>query len=114
DLVPRLIAEASGITTGLSGANLESANRALERFEVRAQRLELDVSTLATGSGNAGQAAQRLAESADYLGQVIQGLQGTNTGLGLPHLTGAEPEKRLKTLASIYTQLNSAVRRAVA
>ena len=114
DLVPRLLSEAGGITTGLSGASLESASRALERFEVRAQRLELDVSTLATGSGNAGQAAQRLAESADYLGQVIQGLQGTNTGLGLPHLTGADAEKRLKTLASIYTQLNSTVRRAVA
>jgi twitching motility protein PilJ len=114
DLVPRLISEASGITSGLSGTSLESASRALERFEVRAQRLELDVSTLVAGSGNAGQAAQRLAESADYLGQVIQGLQGTNTGLGLPHLTGAEAEKRLKALSSIYAQLNSAVRRAVA
>ena len=114
NLVPRLLSEASGITTGLSGASLESATRALERFEVRAQRLELDVSTLAAGSGNAGQAAQRLAESADYLGQVIQALQGTNTGLGLPHLTSADAEKRLKTLASLYTELNSAVRRAVA
>jgi twitching motility protein PilJ len=114
DLVPRLLSEAGTLPSGLSGANLESANRALERFEVRAQRLELDVSTLAEGAGNAGQAAQRLAESSDYLGQVIQGLQGANTGLGLPRMTGADAEKRLKTLDSIYTQLNSAVRRAVA
>ena len=89
DLVPRLITEVGAITSGLSGANLESATRALERFEVRAQRLQLDVSALAAGAGNAEQAAQRLAESADYLGQVIQGLQGANTGLGLPRLTGA-------------------------
>jgi twitching motility protein PilJ len=114
DLVPRLIAEAAAPPTGLSGANLETATRALERFEVRAQRLELDVSTLAAGAGNAGQAAQRLAESADYLGQVIQGLQGTNTGLGLPRLTGADAERRLRSLENLYTQLNAAVRRAVA
>jgi twitching motility protein PilJ len=114
DLVPRLLSEASALPSGLSGASLESANRALERFEVRAQRLQLDVATLAAGSGNAGQAAQRLAESAEYLGQVIQGLEGTNTGLGLPHVTGADAERRLKTLDGIYSQLNVAVRRAVA
>ncbi len=114
DLVPRLLAEVSALPGGLSGASLESANRAIERFEARAQRLQLDVATLAEGSGNAGQAAQRLAESAAYLGQVIQGLEGTNTGLGLPHITGADAEKRLKTLEGIYAQLNAAVRRAVA
>ena len=114
DLVPRLISEMSALASGLSGASLDAATRALERFEVRAQRLQLDVSGLAAGAANPSQAAQRLAESADYLGQVIQGLQGNNTGLGLPRITGAEAEKRLKTLDALYTSLNTAVRRAVA
>ena len=78
------------VTSGLTGANFENANRALERFEVRAQRLQLDVAALAAGAANPSQAAQRLAESNDYLGQVIQGLQGTNTGLGLPKMTGPD------------------------
>src|SRR5262249_47015123 len=86
---------------------------ALERFELRAQRLQLDVAALAAGAANPNQAAQRLAESADYLGQVIQGLMGTSPSLGLPRLTGAEGEKRLKALDSLYTDLNGAVRRAV-
>ena len=114
ELVPRLLSEMSPLASGLSGPSLDSATRALERFEVRAQRLQLDVSGLAAGAANPSQAAQRLAESADYLGQVIQGLQGTNTGLGLPRITGADAEKRLKTLDSLYTDLNAAVRRAVA
>src|SRR5262249_60442508 len=101
------------VASGLSGPNLENATRALERFELRAQRLQLDVSTLAAGAGNPSQAAQRLAESADYLGQVIQGLMGTSPSLGLPRLTGAEGEKRLKTLDTLYTDLNAPVRRAV-
>jgi twitching motility protein PilJ len=113
DLVPRLLTEMGTIINGLTGPNLETATRALERFEMRAQRLQLDVAALAAGGANPSQAAQRLAESADYLGQVIQGLQGVNTGLALPRLTGPEAEKRLKALDTLYTDLNSAVRRAV-
>jgi twitching motility protein PilJ len=112
-LVPKLLAEVSSVASGLSGPNLENATRALERFELRAQRLQLDVTSLAAGAANPSQAAQRLAESADYLGQVIQGLMGTSPSLGLPRLTGAEGEKRLKTLDTLYTDLNAAVRRAV-
>ncbi|MGH8138672.1 MAG: methyl-accepting chemotaxis protein [Steroidobacteraceae bacterium] len=114
DLVPRLLTEIANVAGGLSGPNLESATRALERFELRAQRLQLDVTALAAGAANPSQSAQRLAESADYLGQVIQGLMGTSPSLGLPRLTGADGEKRLKTLDSLYTDLSDAVRRAVA
>ncbi|HEY3785548.1 MAG TPA: methyl-accepting chemotaxis protein [Steroidobacteraceae bacterium] len=113
ELVPRLLSEVATAASGLSGPNLESAARALERFELRAQRLQLDVSALASGAANPGQAAQRLAESSDYLGQVIQGLMGTSASLGLPRLTGAEGEKRLKILDSLYTDLNGAVHQAV-
>jgi twitching motility protein PilJ len=113
DLVPRLISEMGAITGNLSGGSFEVGTRALERFELRAQRLQLDVAALVAG-GATNQTAQRLAESNDYLGQVIQGLQGTNTGLALPKVpAGAETEKRLKALDTIYSDLNSAVRRAV-
>ena len=114
DLVPRLITEMGAISGSLSGANLEVGTRALERFELRAQRLQLDVAALASG-GATNQAAQRLAESNDYLGQVLQGLQGTNTGLVLPKVPASpDTDKRLKALDTIYTDLSGAVRRAVA
>ncbi len=114
DLVPRLVTEMGAITANLSGANLEVGTRVLEKFELRAQRVQLDVAALASG-GATNQAAQRLAESNDYLGQVIQGLQGANTGLALPKVpSGPDIEKRLKALDTIYSDLNSAVRHAVA
>jgi len=114
DLVPRLITEMGAIIGNLSGANQEVGARALERFELRAQRLQLDVAALASG-GATNQAAQRLAESNDYLGQVIQGLQGAATGLTLPKVpANPDVEKRLKALDTLYTDLNGAVRRAVA
>ena len=113
DLVPRLTTEMGAITGNLSAASAEVGARALERFELRAQRLQLDVAALASG-GATSQTAQRLAESNDYLGQVIQGLQGANTGLSLPKVpAGPDNEKRLKALDTLYSDLNGAVRRAV-
>jgi twitching motility protein PilJ len=113
ELVPKLLAEVGTLASGLSGATLEAATRPLERFEVRAQRLQLDVATLSQGGGNPAQAAQRLAESSDYLGQVLKGLQGTDTGLGVPKLTGADAQARLQTASGLYDDLGAAVRRAV-
>jgi len=113
DLVPKLLAEIGTLASTLSGSGLEAAVRPLERFEVRAQRLQLDVAALSTGVANPSQAAQRLAESSDYLGQVIKGFQGTDSGLGIPRATGAQAAERLKTLDGLYNNLSAAVRRAV-
>jgi twitching motility protein PilJ len=113
DLVPRLITEMGAITANTAGPNVDAGMRAIERFNFRAQRLQLDVEALASG-GATNQTAQRLVDSNDYLGQVIQGLAGTNTGLVLPKIPPSpETEKRLKALDTIFTDLNSAVRRAV-
>jgi twitching motility protein PilJ len=113
ELVPKLLGEIGTLASNLSGSALEAAVRPLERFEVRAQRLQLDVSALATGAANPSQAAQRLAESSDYLSQVIKGLQGTDTGLGLPKATGAEAQQRLQAVNGLYNDLGAVVRRAV-
>ena len=112
DIVPKLLAEVGTIASGFSGANLEAASKSLERFEVRAQRLQLDVVALASGAANPGQVAQRLAESSDYIGQVIKGFQGTDTGLGLPKATGPQAMAHLQTINSLYTDLSAAIRSA--
>ncbi|HEY6483057.1 MAG TPA: methyl-accepting chemotaxis protein [Steroidobacteraceae bacterium] len=113
DLVPKLLSEVATVASTLSGAALENATRTLERFDLRAQHVQLDVSSLAAAGANPSQTAQRLAENADYLGQVIQGMMGTGPSLGMPRLTGAEGEKHLKTLDALYTGLNAAVHREV-
>jgi twitching motility protein PilJ len=111
-LVPRLISEASALAASLPPGST-AASGALERFAARAQRLQLDVTALAQGAAP-GQAAQRIAESSEYLGQVIAGLAGGNSSLELPHVTAPEAAKHLKALDGIYTDLSASVRRAVA
>ena len=112
-LVPKLVAEAGALGQGLPPANAGPSAGALERFEARAQRLQLDVTALTQGSADPGQAAQHIAESADYLGQVISALAGGTSALALPKVTTPDGLKHLKNLDSIYTDLSAAVKRAV-
>ena len=103
---------------GALAASLPPANAAqtagvLERFEARAQRLQLDVAALTQGAADPGQAAQHIAESTDYLGQVISAFAGGTSAIALPKVTAPESAKHLKALDSIYADLNAAVKRAV-
>jgi len=111
-LVPRLINEAGALAASLPPGSA-AATGALERFEARAQRLQLDVAALTQGA-SPRQAAQRIAESSDYLGQVIAGLAGGSSSLELPHVTAPEAARHLKALDGIYTDLSGSLRRAVA
>ena len=112
-LVPKLVAEAAALGQTLPPANAAPAAAALERFEVRAERLQLDVTALTQGSADPGQAAQHIAESSDYLGQVISALAGAASALPLPKVSTAEGLKHLKTLDALYQDLSAAVKRAI-
>jgi twitching motility protein PilJ len=113
-LVPRLVAESTALGSSLPAATAATTGATLERFEARAQRLQLDVTALAQGSGEPGQLAQRIAESSDYLGQVIAGFAGGNTTLALPHITAPDGAKHLKTLDELYSQLSAVLKRIIA
>lgn len=113
-LVPKLIGEAAALGGSLPPANAAATTGTLERFEARAQRLQLDVVSLTQGSADATQAAQRIAEASDYLGQVISALAGGNSALALPKVTAAEGLKHVKALDASYSELSGVVRRAVA
>jgi len=113
-LVPRLLTESGALGASLPAPLAPAVSATLERFEARAQRLELDVTALTRGAADPGQAAQRIAESSDYLGQVIAGFAGAGSGLALPRVTAPEAVKHLKALDAIFADLSASVRRAVA
>jgi twitching motility protein PilJ len=112
-LVPRLLSEASVMVSALPAATATQVAGALERFEARAQRLQIEVTGLTQGTADPSQAAQHIAESSDYLGQVISGFAGGSTTLALPRVSAPEAAKHLKSLDGIYSQLAAAVKRAV-
>ncbi len=113
ELMPRLLAEMGNLSSVMGGARIEGLSRHLERFELNAQRLQQDLDSLAGGSGDASAIGQRVADSADYLGQVLRGMAGEDSGLGVPRASGADAEARLKNLQNLYAQLNDRARDAV-
>jgi len=114
ELAPRLVTGLAEMVTAMAGAPADPMPRVFERFELRAQRLQSDVAALAGGTGEPQAAARRLADGADYLGQVVNGLAGTDARLALPRPpANADVQSKLQGLTRDFAALDGAVRRAV-
>ena len=113
DLSPKLLSEIGDLASGAGAQKLDAMSRYLERFELSVQRIQQDLNGLSSGVTSAAPAAQRLADSLEFLNQVIRSLSGEDAGLALPRLTGAENEQRLKAVSARYQQFAAAVRKAV-
>ncbi|MFO1456829.1 MAG: methyl-accepting chemotaxis protein [Steroidobacteraceae bacterium] len=114
EIGPRLVGGLAEVVTAMAGGAADPMPRVFERFELRAQRLQSDLAALASGSGEPQAAARRLAEGADYMGQVINGLAGTDARLALPRPpANADVQSKVASLARDQAALEGAVRRAV-
>ncbi len=111
-LVPQLVSEARALAQGFEGRAADAVARPLDRLEVLAERIEIDLNALARDAATAEQAGQRLAEATDYLGLVVRGFQGSDSGLGLPRATGPGAA-HLERLSALYGDLAATVRHAV-
>jgi twitching motility protein PilJ len=112
-LVPQLFQGLANVASAFGAANVGSMTRHVERFELTGLRLQQDMEALAAGVGDAGRAARRLADGNDFMAQVIGGLGGEDTGLGLPKVSGADAEAQYKLAKALYGQLNERARVAI-
>jgi len=112
-LVPQLVQDLGGLANSVSPNGVEALSRHLERFELTGSRLQHDMEALANGLGDATLVARRLADGIDYMGQVIAGLRGQDTSLGLPAITGADQDAKLKPASELFTQLSTNVRTGI-
>jgi twitching motility protein PilJ len=114
DLAPKLLSELGDLGSSVGAQKLEGMSRYLERFELMVQRIQQDLNGLSSGVSDAAPAAQRLADSLEFLNQVMRGLGGEESGLAISKVSGADPEQRLKTVAQRNVQYTNAVRKAIA
>jgi twitching motility protein PilJ len=115
-LVPQLLqslGNVAGALTGLQATDKGVIDRHLGRFELTGLRLQQDMEALAGNVGDATTIARRLADANEYIGQVVGGLGGEDSGLGLPKATGAQAEGHYKQLSALYAQLSEQVRTAI-
>ncbi len=113
ELAPKLLSELGDLASAVGVQKLDGMSRYLERFELGVQRIQQDVNGLSTGVTDAAPAAQRLADSLEFLNQVVRGLQGEESGLALTRVTGVDAEQRLKLVVQRNQQFAGAVRKAI-
>jgi len=113
ELAPKLLSELGDLASAVGVQKLEGMSRYLERFELMVQRIQQDLNGLAAGVSDAAPSAQRLADSLEFLNQVMRGLSGEESGLALTRVSGAEAEQRLKAVVARNQQYGSSVRKAI-
>jgi len=113
ELAPKLLSELGDLASAVGVQKLEGMSRYLERFELTVQRIQQELNGMASDVSDAGPTAQRLADSLEFLNQVMRGLSGEESGLALSRVTGADPEQRLKTVVQRNQQFAGSVRKAI-
>src|SRR6204780_3231054 len=113
ELAPKLLSELGDLGSSVGVQKLEGMSRYLERFELTVQRIQQDLNGLSSGVSDAGPSAQRLADSLEFLNQVVRGLSGEESGMALSRVTGADAEQRLKTVTQRNQQFATSVRKAI-
>jgi twitching motility protein PilJ len=113
ELAPKLLSELGDLGSSVGVQKLEGMSRYLERFELTVQRIQQDLNGLGSGVSDAAPSAQRLADSLEFLNQVIRGLSGEESGIAIQKVTGADPEQRLKTVVQRNQQYTGSVRKAI-
>jgi twitching motility protein PilJ len=113
EAAPKLLSELGDLGSAVGAQKLDGMSRYLERFELMVQRIQQDLNGLASGVSDAAPAAQRLADSLEFLSQVMRGLSGEESGLALAKVTGADAEQRLKTVVARNQQYGNSVRKAI-
>jgi twitching motility protein PilJ len=113
ELAPKLLSELGDLGSSVGAQKLEGMSRYMERFELTVQRIQQDLNGLSSGVSDAGPSAQRLADSLEFLNQVIRGLSGEESGIAIQKVTGADPEQRLKTVVQRNQQYTNSVRKAI-
>src|SRR5882762_2293996 len=113
EIAPKLLSELGDLASAVGVQKLEGMSRYLERFELTVQRIQQDLNGLGSGVSDAVPTAQRLADSLEFLNQVVRGLSGEESGLALTRVTGNDAEQRLKTVVQRNQQFGASVRKAI-
>src|SRR6202522_3914771 len=110
---PKLLSELGDLASAVGVQKLEGMSRYVDRFELMVQRIQQDLNGLASGASDAVPSSQRLADSLEFLNQVVRGLSGEEPGLALTRVSGPDAEQRLKAVVARNQQYGNSVRKAI-
>jgi twitching motility protein PilJ len=113
ELTPQLLAAAANVAKSAGPARAETLAPYLERFELRAQAIEQDLSAFADGTAPVETAARRLSDSLVFMGQFVSAVNGEENSLGIAALP-ATAEDPARLLAAVFRAEQDQLRGALA
>jgi twitching motility protein PilJ len=113
ELTPQVIAATANVAKAMGPARPEAFGRQLDRFELRAQAIDQDLSALAGGTVPVEAASHRLAESLEFMSQVVGGLVGDSNPLGIVAVEGPAADAA-RLLAAVFRSEQEQVRSVIA
>jgi twitching motility protein PilJ len=110
EATPQLLAALTAVLDSAGAARADNLERHAERFQVRAQAVEQDLSALADGTAPVEAASRRLADNLDYMGQVVGGLSGESNALVIDAVVSPGAAQALATtFAAERDQVRAAI-----
>jgi len=108
ELAPELLAATGNLVSALSPADLRANQIHLERFELTVQSIRQDLRTVAI-PGELDEAIERLSGSEQYLDQIIRGLRGEDSGLGVVSVSGQAAAASLDAATGLFGEARAAI-----
>jgi twitching motility protein PilJ len=108
DLAPRLLVATGNLASALSPADLETNQPFLARFEVTVEGLQQNLRALGAGGG-ADDAARRIGDAGQYLEQVVRGLRGEDSSLGVVPVRSSGAKANLDSAGKLFEQARAGI-----
>jgi twitching motility protein PilJ len=108
ELAPQLLAATGNVASALSPADLAADQPFLGRFELTVETIQQSMRALAAGTADQ-ESVQRLKDAEQYLSQIIRGLRGEDTSLGMTPVRGQAAQANLESATRLFEQTRAAI-----
>ena len=108
DLAPQLLARTGELMSELSPSELSANQSFMQQFETTVQRMQLSVQSLER-PGGADVALAGLIDSRDFLGEIIRGLSGEDTSLGVSPVSSETAAETLTATTELFQTARASV-----
>ncbi len=114
DLTPQLLAASSATAKAMGPLRDAAVNSAFERFDLKAQAVEQDLSALADGTASVEAASRRLTDNLSFMGQVTAALTGERTSAGFQATPAGPAADAARVLATLFRSESEQVKSVIA
>jgi twitching motility protein PilJ len=108
NLAPQLLAATGNLASSLAPQDLATNQPSLERLELTVEAIQQNLRSLGSG-GSATDVGRRLGDEEQFLGQIIRGLRGEDSSLGIAAARGQAAQASLETANRSFEQVRKAL-----